>query len=53
MRWMPSRRWGYVEVDEQTYVAAAEPNVRQQLGLMNRIDGFHALDLDDNSVFDD
>ena len=44
---------GYMEVNQQTYVASAQPNVREQLRLVNRIDGFDTLDLDHDRTVDD
>ena len=44
---------GYMEVNEQANVASAQPNVREQLRLVNRVDPFHTLDLDYNGPVDD
>lgn len=44
---------GYMEVNEQANVASAQPNVRQQLRPVNRVDGFHTLDLDHDGTVDD
>lgn len=44
---------GYMEVNEQANVASARPNVREQFRLVNRVDGFYALDLDHDGTVDD
>ena len=42
-----------MEIDQQTYVAAAQADVGKQLRLVDGINGFDALDFDDDEVFDD
>ena len=44
---------GYMEVNEQANVASAQPNVREQLRLVNWVDGFYTLDLDHDGPVDD
>jgi hypothetical protein len=44
---------GYVEINEQSCANAAEPQVRQELGLVNGMDRFYAFHFDDDGVLDD
>jgi hypothetical protein len=42
---------GDVEVNQQADVFLAEAQIREQLGLVDGVDGLDALDLDDDQVF--
>lgn len=41
-----------MEVDHQAYPVAAQPQIRQQLGMMNSAYPTHSLDLDQHAVID-
>ena len=42
----------HVKIDQQTYTLSAKPQVRQQLGLVNRIDRANRLDFDNDGILD-
>jgi hypothetical protein len=42
-----------MKIDQQANLSSTQAHVRQQLSLVNRIDGLDTLDLDDNGISDD